>query len=217
MKGKRRQLVTVIGLVALGAVVGLAGLFLAVLPQQSQASKLDTQIASLQTKLVSLHAGSHNGPAIRAADLFSLARAMPDTTDMPGIVLDLSHAAAKTGATLVTITPGAPVVQVDGSQALPLTVDVSGTWSQVAGFLRALRLDVQVKGQKLEVAGRLFVADSVQLNGGAGNQVTASMVINAFMYGVAPVATTSTGATSTTTTSSSSGSVSAAGATGSSG
>jgi hypothetical protein len=217
MKGKRRQVVIVAGFVGLGLVVGLAGLLLAVLPQKSKADRLDAQIASLQTKLVSLHAGPRRGPAIKAADLFSLARAMPDSADMPGIVLDLAHASSRSGAQLLTITPGAPIVQTDGAQALPITVVVGGSWTQVAAFLRALRLDVQVKGQKLKVGGRLFVADSVQLTGASGRQeVQASLVLNAFSYGIAPVVT-STDTTSTTTTSAPSGSVQAAGASGSAG
>jgi hypothetical protein len=219
VKGKRRQIAIVAGFVGLGVVVGLAGLLLAVLPQTSKASHLDTQIASLQTKLVSLHARPQRGPAIGAADLFSLARAMPDTADMPGIILDLSHASARSGAQLLTITPGAPLAQTDGSQALPITVVIGGSWTQVAAFLRALRLDVHLKGQKLKVGGRLFVADSVQLTGASGNkqEVQASLVLNAFTYGVAPVVTLSTDPTATTTTTTTSGSVQAAGAPGSAG
>lgn len=218
MKLKKRKIAVIGGLVVLGFVVGLAGLFLAVLPQRSKAHDLDSQIAALQAQLVSMPATRHQ-PAVRAADLFALARAMPDKTDMPSIVLDLARAATTSRVTLNSITPSAPVPQPDGSLAVPLNVSVTGSWAHVGAFLRTLRLEVRTtkKDQKLLVAGRLFVADSVQLTALPTGSIQATLALDAFSYGVIPAATTSTDTTATTTTSSSSGSVQAAGATGSAG
>jgi Tfp pilus assembly protein PilO len=215
MNAKRQELLLTIGLVVLAVVVALAGLALAVLPQHTKASKLNTDIANAQTRLVSLHATPSRVPVIPASDLFSIARAMPNTTDMPGILLDLSRAAAATGVGIQSITPAVSVIQPDGSSAIPISLSVTGKWPSIAAFLRRLRLQVRVDGDKLRVGGRLFVVDNVQLTAStASTNVVATLALNAFVYGEVQVVTTSTDTTQTTTTTSSSGSVQAAGATG---
>ena len=187
------------------------------MPQRSKASKLDTEIATAQAKLVSLH-GRRRGPVIRAAELFQLARAMPDDADMPGIVLGLARAADATSVALSSIQPGAGVVQPDGSTAVPLSVVVDGKWSGVTAFLRALRSEVQVKHGTLKASGRLFEVDTLAISSGTGSsEIEATLGVRAFSYGTAPLPvptdTTSTGTTTTTT----SGGTQAAAAPGSTG
>lgn len=227
MKAKQQQLIAVVGLVALGVVVALAGLLIAVLPQRSKAHSLDAEIAQTQAKLASLRSQAHRGPVIKAAQLFQLARAMPDSTDMPGLIVDLSRAAADSKVSLLSVGPQAAVAQTDGASGLPLQIHIMGSWNAIANFLHALRSNVRVNGGgKLSVDGRLFTVDSVELapnapaTGASGDtsgpkgELTASLSVNAFSYGV-PIPTTpiSTDTTSTTTTTTS-GSVSAAGTTG---
>lgn len=230
MKVNRQQLVAVIVLVVLGIVVGVAGLLLAVLPQRSHVKSLDSEIAATQAKLASLQRENHHGPVIRAAQLFQLARAMPDSADMPGLIVDLSRAAQDSKVSLLSVQPAAAVAQTDGANGLPLKVSIVGSWRGVASFLHALRSNVRVTGGKLFVDGRLFTVDTVELSpnapaasgasGTAGSasapkgELTVNLSMNAFSYGVAapPVVTTSTDGT--TTTSSSSGSVQAAGSVG---
>jgi Tfp pilus assembly protein PilO len=237
VKANRQQLILVIGLVALGVVVAVAGVLLAVLPQRSHVRKLDAQIATAQTKLATLRAESHHGPLIRAAQLYQLARAMPNNTDMPGLILDLSRAAQDSRVTLLSVGPGQAIVQPDGSSGLPLKVTISGSWNDITAFLHALRSNVRVNGGKLSVDGRMFTVDNVGLAPNAATagapapgtsgtpgvatgpkgELTATLSVNAFSYGVPPlptVTTTTNGTTTTSTTPSSSGSVSAAGSTG---
>jgi Tfp pilus assembly protein PilO len=214
MKQKRKQLLMIVGFVALGVVVGVVGLLAAVLPQRSHTAKLDTQIASLQTKLISLHVRPKHSQAIKAADLFELARAMPADTDMPGILLDLSRAARNSSVDLTSIVPGTPVVQTDGSSVSPIQVSVTGNWDGVTKFLRTLRLEVRTSAKKLSVDGRMFVVDSVSLVSSAAKNgdVTAQLNVNAYSYGVVvPTVPTTTDSTTTTT---SSGSAQASGASG---
>lgn len=227
MKAKQQQLIAVVGLVVLGVVVALAGLLLAVLPQRSKAHSLDEEIAQTQAKLASLRSEAHRGPVIKAAQLFQLARAMPDSTDMPGLIVDLSRAAADAKVSLLSVGPEAAVPQTDGASGLPLRIQISGNWNAIASFLHALRSNVRVTGGgKLFVDGRLFTVDSVELapnapatgasgaTSGSKGELTASLSVNAFSYGVpVPTAPTSTDTTSTATTTTS-GSVSAAGSTG---
>ncbi|HEX5449660.1 MAG TPA: type 4a pilus biogenesis protein PilO [Gaiellaceae bacterium] len=226
MKAKQQQLIAVIGLVALGVVVGIAGLLLAVLPQRSKAHSLDAEIAQTQAQLASLRSQTHRGPVIKAAQLFQLARAMPDKTDVAGLIIDLSRAAADANVSLVSVGPQQAVPQPDGSNGFPLRIQISGSWNGIADFLHALRSNVRVNnGGKLSVDGPLFTVDSVELApntaaagapgtaAGPKGELTASLSVNAFSYGVPlPTTTASTDTTSTTTTTS--GSVSAAGSTG---
>jgi len=232
VKAKRNQLFMTTGLVALGLLVGVAGLLIAVLPQRSQVSKLNTEIAAAQTRLASLELGHNRGPVIRAAQLFQLARAMPNSTDMPGVVIDLSRAAAQSGVTILSIAPATAAIQPDGSSGTPIKLTVVGSWKGVDAFLRSLRENVLVHGQKLSVSGRLFVVDQVSLaasvaggqtstnpNGAAAppsGEITANLQVNAFSYGTAPLpVTTGTGTTSTTTTTTTTGSPGTAAAAGS--
>lgn len=215
-KLKRSQIIACAGLGALAIVVAAAGFLLVVSPQQSKASRLDAEIAATQAKLATLH-GRSRGPAIRAADLFQLARALPMTADMPGIVLGLARAATSSSVKLTAIQPvGTSVVQSDGALAYPVKVVVDGSWGGVTQFMRDLRLEVRVNGAKLNATGRLFVVDNVQIATGTGtSEVEATLNVNAFTYGVLPppTDTTSTDTSSTTTTSSSGGAL-ASGSTG---
>lgn len=204
-----RELAISAGLVALGLLVGVLGLFTAVLPQQSKAKQLDAQLVAAQAKLVSVHGA--RGPVIRAADLFQLARAMPDQEDMPGILVNIARVAQAAGVTVSAVQPGAAVAQTDGATAIPLKVSVNGSWSGVTAFLHGLRTQVQVRknGARLKTTGRLFVIDSVQLAGASGTpapgdvstaEVNANLELSAFTYGIAlpPPAVTTTGTTTTT-------------------
>lgn len=206
---RNRETFAMAGLVGLGAVVALFGLLVVVMPQRSKVHSLDASITSAQAQLVVLHARKPTLPAVRAAELFQLARAMPNGGDMPGILLGLARAAGASSVTLTSVTPAVPTTLADGSTAVPLTVAVGGSWSGLAAFLKTLRDQVAVHGAKLDVAGRLFIVDGVQVSSGTvGGEVQATLTLSAFTYGVpappapiaAPGTTTTTPATTTTTT-----------------
>jgi len=232
VKPNRQQLVVVIALVVLGIVVAIGGLLLAVLPQRSHVKSLDAEIAATETKLASMQRASHRGPVIRAAQLFQLARAMPDSSDMPGLIVDLARAAQDSKVSLLTVEPSGAIVQADGASGLPLKVSITGSWSGVASFLHALRSNVRVNGGKLFVDGRLFTVDSVELSPNApaagtsgtsspasqpSGELTVQLNVNAFSYGIAPPpppVTTSTDGTTTTTAPPTSASAQATGSVG---
>lgn len=218
MSSALRKNLPVVGLIALACVVALVGFFVAVNPERAKAHKLDSSIANEQTSLAALQVGSNRLPSVRAAELFQLARAMPNGDDMPGILVDLSRAARAASLKIVSITPAAHVALADGSSAVPLSVVVDGDWPGLSRFLRALRDQVSVHGDRLTVGGRLFVAFGVDVALATGrSKIEATLSLNAFDYGVpAPPAGTTTG-TTTTTPPPSSSSAQAAGAPGSGG
>jgi Tfp pilus assembly protein PilO len=196
---KNSKLLAIVGLVGLGVVIALAGLLVAVLPQRSKAQSLNGKIAAAQLQLGHMHNGHTRVPSVNAAALFQLAQAMPNTDDMPGILVSLSRAARASSVTVVSITPSGGVAQPDGSSAIPVRVVVDGRWSGVAAFLRGLRTQVQVHGSRLQITGRLFVVDSVQINPAPnGSEIEASLNANAYTYAPPPVpSSTGTGTTTT--------------------
>lgn len=217
-KDLNTTVVTIGGLGVLALVVALAGFLLVVRPQFSKSAKLDDQIASAQLELAGMRTGSAKKPDIKAADLFQLARAMPDTPDMPGLLLELSHLANASSVELAGLQPGPAAALTDGATAIPLQLTVQGSWSNVTTFLRNLRDNVRARAGRLAVAGRLFDVDSVQITpatAGPASDIQAVLAVNAFQYGVASAAPpSSTTTTTTSSSSSSSSSQKAAGPTG---
>jgi hypothetical protein len=131
---------------------------------------------------------------------------------MANIVLELSQVARQSGITFQSISPGAPVFQTS-YEVLPIDLAFEGNFYDLADFVYRLRNLVGVYGGRLDATGRLFTVD--KLTFGEGDlkfpQLSASLTVDAFVYGqTAPAAavpgattdTTSTGTTSTTTTAS---------------
>ena len=147
-------------------------------------------------------------PEIRTAALYELAKAMPETTDMPDLLLELDQVARAAGVTVNSITPGA-VSPGNGFGVLPISIAFSGDFYSLTDLLYRLRTLVAVRHGELDASGRLFAVDTVGLSG-SGNQLTASVTVNTFVYGAAtpdapvetpPAAeTTGTDTTATTTT-----------------
>ena len=78
-----------LGLLAAGLLLALiAGWFLVISPKRSDATTLKQQIEDTQNQIeVARGARTPTQPAIRVADLFRLSRAMPNTADIPGVLL----------------------------------------------------------------------------------------------------------------------------------
>jgi Tfp pilus assembly protein PilO len=187
--------------------------FLAVSPQNSKAAKLDSAIAAEQTKIAERRAQLAAPSAqvhVRASDLYRLTKAMPDQTDMSGIILALNRLAKAHGLSFDGIQPS-PTVAQTGYSVQPVSVTVQGRFSAVSAFMRDLRSLVDVHKRALKVTGRLFSVDQFSL-GAPDNKrsfpdVKATFTIDAFSFvGGLPAAP------STTTPSAPSGTV-AAGAT----
>ena len=59
------------------------------------------------------------------ADVYRLAKAMPDRTDMPDLVLELSQLARDTGIRFDSIAPQ-PIVSLGAYQVIPISVTFNG-------------------------------------------------------------------------------------------
>jgi len=140
-------------------------------------------------------------PEIRTAALYELAKAMPSTTDMPDVLLELDQVARAAGVTVNSITPGA-ISPGNGYGVLPITLSFTGDFYSLTDLLYRLRTLVAVRHGELDATGRLFAVDTVGLSPtGAGKQLTASVTVNTFVYGAAaPTAPDTTAPPSTDTT-----------------
>jgi Tfp pilus assembly protein PilO len=195
------QTAIVAALAAVALMIAAAGAFVVVLPQHSKASHLDSQIAAAQASLVApIPVVPVAAAKVEATDLFRLREAMPDTDSMPGILMALSRIAEESPVTILSIKPGARVT-LSGYWALPVVLTVDGNYDGITSFLAQLRRAVQAPNGDLAVTGRLFIPNQVQLQSGDGNSVTATVSLDAFVYG-APIVTATTPTTTTTTTTS---------------
>ena len=196
----------VIGLIVLGfAVAGLGGWFMLISPQRSKAAELDTQIADANNAISAARAltlEAKKGAQIRVADLFRLTKAMPDQTDMPGILLQLTQVAEDSGISFEQITPSTTAMPVSGYLAIPITVEFQGNFYDLSDFLYRLRNLVDVRRGALDATGRLFAIDSIEFAEASPPgfpEIRAHLVIDAFVFGTgtAPTVPGPTGAPTT--------------------
>ena len=177
--------------VAAVALVAAAGWFLVIAPKKNEAKSLDTQIVAVENQIAVRKAELARPKAdvkVRAADLFRLSKAMPNDTDMAGIMLDLDRIAAQNEITFRSITPG---VRVTGTGYIvqPMGVIVEGRFGNVSRFLADVRTLVKVKKRRLDARGRLFAVDQVDFAEPDGEvkfpRVQASLTIDAFTFDAA--------------------------------
>ena len=203
-----------IAAVVVGVIVyGLAGYFLLISPQRGKAADLKKETQATQQQIDQyrlLSAQARATPPIRVAELFRLTKAMPNTVDMAGVVLELSRVARESGIEFASITPqgAAPVT---GYSSIAISLEFDGNYYELSDFLFRLRNLVRVQGGRLEAQGRLFIVDSIGFTESthAFPQIKASLSVHAFIFGdvsttavPAPEAgsTTTTGTTTTPTT-----------------
>ncbi len=200
--------------IMVGAVLvfGLAGWFLLVRPQGAKLKDLKSQTADVQSRIGAYHqqvAAVRAAPKIEVADVYRLAKAMPDRTDMPDLLLELSQLARDTGIRFDSISPQA-IAPIGSYTVLPVSVTFQGNFYNLADFLYRLRSLVSVHAGRLDATGRLFSVDTLTFNESTLKfpQIQATLVIDAFVYGsgvptpaVIPATPTTTATTTTTTTS----------------
>jgi Tfp pilus assembly protein PilO len=198
----------------------LVGWFMLISPQRSTAASIVQATAGAEAQLQEARrpvvpvkpAAAVQQPEIKTADLYSLAKAMPSTVDMPNLLLELAQVARSAGVTLSTFSPTTPVPSLTGGfSTVAINLTFSGDFYSITDLLYRLRSLVAVRNGALQTSGRLFSVASVGLApAGAGGQLTAAVVVDSYVYGGAPAVTdvapvtpsaqTSTDTTSTTTT-----------------
>jgi hypothetical protein len=192
------------------------GWFLLVGPQRSTAASIKRAAAAAEAQAAQVSAElsasttpvtQPQQPEIKTAYLYKLSKAMPMTTDMPNLLLELNQVVQQSGVQLSSISPSPP--DLTGTSAI--TLSVTGDFYSLTDLLYRLRSLVSVHSGALDVSGRLFSVQSVALTPtGAGRDLTASISLNAYSFGATtsvpsiPITTTDTSSTDTTSTTTSS-------------
>jgi Tfp pilus assembly protein PilO len=191
VKGLPKPAAIAIVIVAL-LVVSAAGYFLLISPQRSKSAELSAEAQSVQAQIQALRSANaqvRNIEPIRVADLFRVSKAMPDTDDMPGMLLELNRIARDTGIRFESITPQ-DATDSGGYLRRPIDLIFDGNYYELSDFLFRLRSLVRVRGGQLEATGRLFTVNSINFVESERNfpRIKATLSVSAYIYGtgVAP-------------------------------
>jgi Tfp pilus assembly protein PilO len=176
-------------------VIGLAIVIIAAIafmvvirPKRAEAGRLDEQIAEMQMKVSAAQLASRpqqQASAIKVADVFEVTKAMPDTDDMPGIILDLNSVAEATGIKFVSIQPSAATPKT-GYTAIGITLTFEGNYFDLTDFLFRLRNLVTVRDGRLSSSGRLFTLDTLSMKESETGfpNISANLTVSAYVFGV---------------------------------
>jgi hypothetical protein len=165
-------------------------------PKRSRAGELDDRIADVRLELAQARIDAaaarteEEAPPVPAGDLSRLTEAMPNQTDMPGLLLELARVAHESGISFDSISPEEPVAGT-GFQKVPVSLVFQGNFFELSDFLFRLRNLVQVRDNRLDVEGRLFSVDGIDFAQGSNQfpEIQATVTANAFVFGGAPAAT----------------------------
>lgn len=225
------QAVVVAGALLLVTVLGY---FVLISPKRSTASSLKKQTAAVQAQINRNHGSGFSQalPAVRAAKIFRLTKAMPNQVEMPEVILQLSQLALQSGINFDQVSPGASATSsslttdtTDPFAAEPIEVAFTGSFYDMLAFLQRVRNLVRVNNGRLDATGRLFDVTDIEfcvLANGASCAtqpllplkpgkfpIQATLTINAFIPQAPQAVTTttpgSTGTTSTSTTTTTTG------------
>ena len=192
--------------------VVLIAYFAVISPKRSTAAQLKQQTAAVQAQIDQNRSTAFTKalPAVRAASVFSLSKAMPTQLETADVILQLNQLAVSSGITFDQITPsggsstatagttGSP----DPFAAEPIQVMFTGSFYNLVTFLQRLRNLVRIENGHLNAVGRLFDVIDVAFAAGPKGfpQIQATLTINAFVPQAPQTATTTPGSTDTTST-----------------
>jgi Tfp pilus assembly protein PilO len=205
----RAQVALIVGGLLLVAVIVY---FAVISPKRSEAARLKQQTAAVQAQIAQNRSTAFTQalPAVRAASVFKLGKAMPTQLETPNVILQLNQLAVYSGISFDQITPNASssttAVATGGSSdpfaAEPIQVKFTGSFYDLLAFLQRLRNLVRVENGRLNAVGRLFDVTDVAFAPGPKGfpQISATLTVNAFVPQT-PQAPTVPGSTDTTSTS----------------
>lgn len=196
-----------VALIGSGGLAVLAvGWLILIHPMSHKAAGLRAQTRDLQQQVAGDLAqtaaarGTTATPAVKVADLYRLAKAMPSIPDLPDVLLELNQTAKSAGVVLDSVSPAAPVATGSGYSKLSIALTVRGNFFAVSDLLYRLRNLVSVRNGALRATGRLFSVDTVALTPIAGSKkVAAALTVGTYVFGGVATATAPTTTSATTT------------------
>ena len=216
----RTYRILIVAVVALAAAGGYWKLLLA--PKRAQAGELEQKIAFQQAQLgqtqslIATYKGARDDYKANYATVVRLGKAVPSDDDTRSLIVQLDAAARRSGVDFDTLNvngggtstgadaPVAPgAINTGAYSAMPFSFGFSGTFSTLGNFFARLERFVSVKGDQIEVNGRLLRVENISLAPGAGGWPALTAQVGASSYIVprtqAAAAATPSAGTSTAT------------------
>jgi Tfp pilus assembly protein PilO len=203
----------VIALTVLGVLlVVAAGYFLLIAPQRSKLASTKKDIVEVQKQIDDLRettAERKKQPKIHYATIYQITKAMPNSNDLPDVMLALVAIGEKSGISFTHIG-SQPVTNLPAYQQLPIQLQFTTNFYQLSDFLYRLRSLVRVRHGQLDASGRLYAIDHIDIGppdpmiAQSYPNIGVTLQVSAFVYGNAAAAAAASAApasTDTTTTS----------------
>ena len=194
-------------------------------PKRQQADALALQVATKQQELaqtqglIATYKGARDAYKQNYATVVRLGKAVPDDDDTRSLLVQLDTSAKRSGVAFDTInvtaasssggpsaatpasakiTPGA--VNVGAFSAQPFSFSFRGDFETLGNFFSRLDQFVTLKGDAINVRGRLMHVETIALTPGTKGWPTLVAQVKASSYIVPETATPAAGATAATTT-----------------
>jgi len=187
------QMYIAIGVIVLAA---LAVIVLAIVPKFQESQNVRDQIATAEMNLSTAQALLARRQSVKAqaaateVELMQIANQLPDSPQLPSVIIELQDAANAAGVELPSISvsgvENAPPAEDGSSQpfhVLPLTVEYTGQWVDIIDFGR--RLGQLERGVRVKSTTYTYVAETEDVKA----HIKASGTIEVYMM---PGASTST-------------------------
>jgi len=182
MSRKVRLLVSV---VALLAIVAVAWFFL-ISPLRTDISDTNEAIAEQQEKMSIAQAKLAKAQTTRAegkrnqARLLELAKMVPQSSQIPSLLVQIQDLADQSGIDFLSLTPGDPT-EASGFQVVPLQLQFTGSYFDLSDFAYRVEQLVAGPGRLMTVKSIQLALDSVQDSGDAGETQADSQRLNVNM------------------------------------
>ena len=193
-----RRLRLVLVAILLVVVVALAW-FLLLAPVRDDIAATDTSINDERTKLSAAQARLAQAEITRQEGrmnqgrLLELAKLVPDSHQIPSLLLEIQDLAEQSGVDLISITPGDPV-EGAGYQILPLELQFTGTFFDLSDFVYRAEQMAAAPGRLLAIKNvRLQLgqetAEGTASGASVSPQLEVGMTLYAFVMGSATTTT----------------------------
>jgi type IV pilus assembly protein PilO len=137
--------------IAIIVVVALAVIVLLIVPQFGVLANQDAELVKAQQDVTSAQAtlaqrqSAKNQAAQTQAELMTLQNQIPDSPELPTLIIEMQDIANDAGLAWSKVEPKAPEVR-EGYSAVPIGVSLSGSWPDTVDYVRRLsRLERQLR------------------------------------------------------------------------
>jgi type IV pilus assembly protein PilO len=134
-------------IIAMAAVVVVAALVIAfvIMPQFSELTSLQEQKIAAGARTQQANAvlqrlqGAKARAAVTQAELLKIGTQMPDSPQLPSLIMELQDIANAAGVKVTSIAPGLPVLSPNGKYTeITLSTQVTAEWADLLDYLKRL-------------------------------------------------------------------------------